>query len=360
MTKSKKIYLYVKVFVTFFIQTRYLTARRIDHKLWRKKFYNLIESEDHRSEELLNEFLTCEIKKISENKVKRRNRFSPILICVIKNDLEKIKSFMSHYRKLGIEVFVFLDNESTDGTREYLCKQQDTIVYSSSQEYSSARRVAWINRLLAIYGENRWCLVVDSDELVDFIGSETQRFSDIVKYALTNSYKRIEGFMLDMYSENGLFDKQENDFVSTMNWFDKDTYTLRGRTQGLVIQGGPRTRIFKKKEEQILSKYPLFYFGEEDFVASSHYMVPAVTKKYAPVCFAIRHYKFIDGKDLEKIKEAVAKENYAGNSADYKAYLALINKNGKISFYNERNSIQYNSSEDFRNIAFLENMFSSR
>lgn len=360
MTKTEKIQLYIKVFLLFLFQTKYLTERRINCRLWRKKFINLIKSEDVRCEELLKEFLTCEMKKISNHKVKRKNKYSPIMICVIKNDLKKIEHFMNHYRKLGVEVFVFLDNSSTDGTTEYLCRQKDTIVYSSSQEYSSARRVAWINRLLAIYGENRWCLVVDSDELVDFIGSERYGFSDIVKYAIDNSYQRLEGFMLDMYSEKELFDMEEDSFINTMNWFDKDTYILSRKEQGIVIQGGPRTRIFRRNNKQMLSKYPLYYFDEEAFVASSHYMVPLKAKKEDIICFAIRHYKFMDGKDLEKVKEAVEKENYAGNSADYKLYLSMINRKGSINFYNERNSVQYKNSEDLKNIFFIENLFNDR
>ena len=85
------------------------------------------------------------------------------------DDIYKIKVFMEHYRQLGVEAFIFLDNNSGDGTKEFLCQQEDVILYTSDQQYSSARRVAWINRLLAIYGQDRWCLVVDSDELVTYV-----------------------------------------------------------------------------------------------------------------------------------------------------------------------------------------------
>ena len=356
MDKGKKICLFLQVYFKFCIRKDYLSERGIKICLWKRKFYNLIKAEDDRSKELLYEFLTCKMKKISNNKITRVNKYSPILFCVIKNDYKKIKQFMTHYRKLGVEVFVFLDNCSTDGTMEFLCNQRDTIVYSSNQEYSSARRVAWINRLLAMYGENRWCIVVDSDELLTYIGSEKNGIDKVVKRAIESGYRRIEGFMLDMYSENSLFETDSLNCFEKMKWFDCDTYDLRMQKQGLVISGGPRKRIFKRREH-VLSKYPLFYFGQDDFVASSHYMVPVIQQKKVPIWIAICHYKFSDDKDLKKIKEAVIKENYAGNSADYKIYLKYINQNQKLTFYDPHISTYLNSSEDLRKIRFLKRIF---
>ena len=351
----EKIMLYIKVIVNFRFQTKSLAQRKIDCSLWRTKFMNLVRMEDARCNELLQEFLTCELKKISLNKVKQKNKYSPILFCVIKNDFEKLPTFMEHYRRLGVEVFVFLDNCSTDGTREYLCTQKDVIVYSSEQEYSSVRRVAWINRLLAIYGCDRWCMVVDSDELVTFIGSEELTFRDVIRKATDKGHNRIAGFMLDMYTKDGLFMADSEDYVDKMCWFDRNSYQLRMDKNGLVIKGGPRGRMFGR-QKPVLSKYPLFYFGKDDFVASSHYMTPAISKEETVVLFAICHYKFMDDKDLLKIKEAVEKENYAGNSADYKAYLSSIEKIGNLNFYDENISTQLKSSEDLHQIRFLQSI----
>lgn len=354
--KRYQFYLNTKIRLAFLIYSKSLRKKRINAKLWKHKFLQLSKSKDERCEELLDEFLHCDIRKISKNKVVRKERYSPILFCVIKNDMEKLPYFMEHYRRLGVEVFIFMDNDSTDGTREYLCGQYDTIVYNSKQEYSSARRVAWLNRLIAMYGNNKWCLIVDSDEFVNYIGSEENNLTEVIKIAKQRNFNRIQGFMLDMYSKDGLFKKNEQDsFLSTNRFFDRSSYELKGSDKGLLIHGGPRKRIFKNN--MLLSKYPLFYFGKNDVIANSHYMVPVASIKSCLVGVVLCHYKFIDDADITKIKEAVKNENYASNSEDYKKYLAAIQKEESLNFYNEKESAELIDSKSLCSIKFLNNFF---
>ena len=348
----EKLRIYLKIQKAFLKDTDFFHVHNINRNLWKSKFLNLLKSNDRRTEELLNEFIKCDIRKISHNKIIRKNKYAPILVCVLKDEINKIEGFLNHYRKIGVEVFIFLDNNSTDGTREYLCNQKDAIVYSSKQQYSSARRVAWINMLLAIYGKNRWCLVVDADELVDYIGSEMYTLSDIVKQAELNHYTRIEGFLLDMYSRDKLFDqKVKEDYVTRCRYFDRASYTLKIEERGLAIFGGPRNRIFRRNVE--LSKYPLFLFTEQDFYASAHYMVPFTNFKNCPVWLAIRHYKFVDDIDRQKINSAVKTEIYSGNSADYKQYLKILEKNEDICFWNRSQSVEIIDSYNLKEIKFL-------
>ena len=112
---------------------------------------------------ILEEFLTVKIDKVSDRELVQSDSHKPILICVLKNEVIKIQYFMEHYRKLGIENFVFLDNMSTDGTFEFLLEQEDAIVYRCEHPFVSNRKIAWINRLIAEIGLNRWYLMVDSD-----------------------------------------------------------------------------------------------------------------------------------------------------------------------------------------------------
>lgn len=351
-----KLKLYLKIQIKFEFNSMELSSKKIDCKLWKKKFVNLLKTNDDRFDELLTEFTTCKMEKIKHNEIRIKSKYSPILFCVIRNDINKIEYFMDYYRKLGIECFVFLDNDSDDGTRQFICEQKDTIVYQSKQQYSSARRVAWLNRLLAIYGQDRWCMIVDSDEFVNFIGSEKYKLTDIVKIAVSKKYKRIEGFLLDMYPKGNLFGMEESgDFFKKCIYFDADTYKLSVGGVGLQITGGPRKRKFDF--DCILSKYPLFYFEKDMFVASSHYIIPFEKVRKCPVWFAVCHYKFIDEKDMEKIKEAVKKGNYAGNSIFYKKYLDVINSNGEIEFYKAGLSVKFENSDSLKKIKFIRNVF---
>lgn len=355
MNKKEYIIKYIKTIFVFIYKKQFLRNNRISGKIWKHKFLQLLKSNDPRYDELLKEFFNCRMKKVSHNKVRRKNINAPILFCVVKNDRKKIEKFMEHYRKLGIECFIFLDNVSSDGTQEYLCRQKDVIVYESAQEYSSARRVAWLNRLLAIYGQNQWCMIVDSDELVTYIGCEKHTITEVVQKAIEKGYCRIEGLMVDMYPSNRMFAEKGIDYIRQYRFFDKDTYCIQNRKRGLEILGGPRKRVFKVNA--MLSKYPLFYFREQDFVASSHYMIPTEPIRKCPIWLAICHYKFIDENDLKKINEAVKKENYASGSADYKKYQSVIRNVENLFFYEEGISCEMVNSDSLNGIQVLKAIF---
>lgn len=330
-----------------------------DIKKWKKRFYVMIVEQDIRSIKIMKEFLNTKLLKISKNKIKCKSIYSPILICVIKNDIGKIELFFKHYRKLGIEMFVFVDNMSTDGTREFICKQKDAVCYSANQEYSSERRVAWINRVIAEWGEKKWYLVVDSDEFLNYIGMENYSIKDLICEAELKNYNRIQGFMLDMYTKENMFEVSENDkLLENCCYYDKNTYKLNKSDMGTTIRGGARKRVFGQNMR--LSKIPLFYFDDTDIVASSHYMLPKVKNINIPMWFAICHYKFISQNDYEKVQQAVKNENYAGKSADYKIYLNKIKERKQLSFYDEKYSVKLENSEGLKDIKFLERAFDER
>lgn len=357
MTYLNCIKLYIKIQGNFMLYQNKFIKKGIDVKIWKKKFLNLLKTKDVRCDELLREFLTCQMTKVTYRRIKRKNRYAPILFCVIRNDIHKIQTFMEHYRCLGIEMFIFLDNNSDDGTNEFLRQQEDVILYISDQQYSSARRVAWINRLLAIYGHNRWCLVVDSDELATYVGYEKNKISDMVRKASRMGFYRVEGFMLDMYPKEKLFGSDDN-YVHRFRYFDTLSYEINATERKVIITGGPRKRIFRT--DMLLSKYPLFYFSDDDFVASSHYMIPYQAIRKCPVWICLCHYKFVDDSDLFKIKEAVRNENYAGGSLFYKKYLSVIEENKEVIFYEEGNSCEMTSSDALKNISFLKEPFTDK
>ena len=47
-------------------------------------------------------------------------KFDILLVCVLKDEMYFLPEFLAHYRALGVEHFVFLDDASTDGTTVFL------------------------------------------------------------------------------------------------------------------------------------------------------------------------------------------------------------------------------------------------
>ncbi len=62
-----------------------------------------------------------------------------VVISVVRNGELYIKSFLNHYRTLGVKHFVFLDNQSSDRTLELLCLHNDFTVLRTDAPYKEIR-----------------------------------------------------------------------------------------------------------------------------------------------------------------------------------------------------------------------------
>lgn len=274
----------------------------------------------------------------------------PILICCVKNDIVRLKKTFEYHKKIGIRKMVYVDNMSDDGTFEWL-KEQDVDLYRIDEKYHAGRKSAWVRKVIDIYGYDRWYLVVDSDEIFTYIGEEEHSVCDLIKYAREKGVERIASFLLDMYSENKLYEKgRKNDFVLDMRYFDSDSYYMSIDGRGPMLRGGPRKRVFESDLDytEPLSKYPLFFAKIED-IWSDHRPLPFYKNFNSPCISVLRHYKFMEG-DYEKYKDIVSKGNYYNGSANYRIY---ISGGDKLSFMCDK-SIEFTDSYSLRKLRYLQ------
>jgi hypothetical protein len=242
-----------------------------------------------------------------------------IVICVIRNDLEKLKKFLKHHRGLGIRQFAFLDDHSTDGTKEYLQEQQDVELFESSDHFFTERKEAWINHILAYYGFDRWYAVLDSDELLVYDNCEKCEINKFIAFLEKENAIAASGKMIDMYFHNGI------------EYFDKRGYFYSEYSNNLPkVTGGMRCRIFGM--QMLLCKTPLFLFDNRT-IYQIHYLFPFEKNSQKKNALALLHYKFLAG-DLEKYKERVEKKNMYKDSEEYEKYIEKIN-DGNLNFYDE-------------------------
>jgi hypothetical protein len=307
------------------------------------------------------EFLNAKIKILKEHTSPIKiDKTEPILLCCVKDDLFRIKHFINHYRKLGFKYFIFLDNMSTDGTKEFLLEQPDTNVYVTDIGYNTNRREGWINRLLVYYGYDRWYLCVDSDEFFVYPNSETTEIQEFIGYCRKNKIKRVRSLLLDMYSNKNIFNK-DIDEVETLDeycYFDYNSYINVSSYIMDIVLGGPRGRVFSQKEIPFncnLTKYPLFYYVKGDFQGCSHYQFPYKYNSNSDCLSALLHYKFMK-QDLEKYKIYATSENYSSGSIEYKRYIEALEKTGKINFYYDK-SAKYTNSDSLKIINFIKSIF---
>ena len=244
---------------------------------------------------------------------------------------------------------------STDGTYEFLQEQKDTIVYRCQHPFTADRKIAWINRLIAEVGVDKWYLMVDSDEFFSYLGSEKYRIDKFIEKVNEKGLKRIGVIHLDMYPKGKLFQMNSDvDFMEKYCYFDKDTYIFFEVYNGIKITGGPRKRVFGTNMK--ISGVRLVYFEEDDIVPSAHFMIPHHKGTGLPVYLVSRHYKFVNESDYEKMLEAVQSGMHANNSAEYRTYFDALSQNPDISLYDEKHSLLFNE-ENLKTFSFLETPF---
>lgn len=278
------------------------------------------------------------IEKYSRNEIEKDE---PILICVIKDDIKRVKEFVEHYRKLGIKYFAFVDNDSSDGTREYLCEQPDVNVYLVRDMYTTFRREAWVNRLCAYFGYNHWFVCVDSDELLYFNNCENNSLKELIK---KKHSKRILALLIDMYPKIDILNQNifSSETFANYVFYDKDTYYKVSNYRMEALYGGPRKRIFSAVDSKFncrLTKYPIFYYEEGDFQGCSHYAYPYKYNYTNVVDVVLLHYKFFES-DIVKYKERALKGNYSSGSLEYKVYIDRIERKTPLVFYDEQISAE--------------------
>jgi Glycosyl transferase family 2 len=123
-----------------------------------------------------------------------------LVISVVRNGELYIRSFLDHYRSMGVRHFVFLDNGSADHTLEMLRKQEEVTVLQTEAPYNKYENT--MKRYLAErFSCGRWNLCADIDELFDYPFSEKLSLRDFLGYLNNNNYTAVVAQMLDMFSD---------------------------------------------------------------------------------------------------------------------------------------------------------------
>jgi hypothetical protein len=322
-----------------------------NHAIWFKNFRKrALNSVGNNIYIMFKEFRKSEIH--IEKYLGFRDNKNVIVVCVVKNDMERVKIFLEHYRKLEINQFVFLDDKSTDGTKEFLQSQKDVELFTSSQDFFTERKEAWINRILAYYGFNRWYLVVDSDELLIYDDFEKRSLAQFVNLLEKKNITAAIGIMIDMYSKNRSYLGEKVNIYDGIDYFDKIGY-FDGRYFRWMPNpvGGMRYRIFGIQIG--LGKTPLFFLDNKT-IYHIHCLFPFEKNFQKPKSIALLHYKFLLG-DIEKYKERIDKKSMFNDSEEYKKYIEKMT-DGNLSFYDENVSEKYIDSQSLVKNGLLEKL----
>ncbi|MBS1302504.1 glycosyltransferase family 2 protein [Loktanella sp. SALINAS62] len=258
-----------------------------------------------------------------------------LVFSTFRNEDIRLPYFLDYYRKLGVNHFIMVDNQSTDGGGAFLKEQPDVTLFLAQGSYKRARfGVDWLNWLQSRYGHGHWTLVVDPDELLVYPFCDTRPLRALTDWLDASSIKSFGAMLLDMYPKGRINDvpyQRGTDPLQIAEWFDSGNYTINRNPNfaNLWIQGGPRSRTFFAGEPErapALNKVPLVKWNRRyAYVSSTHMLLPRglnlVYDEWGgeKASGALLHTKFLSSFS-DKAKEEMERKQHYANSHEYRAY----------------------------------------
>lgn len=262
-----------------------------------------------------------------------------LLFCTLRNERVRLPWFLDFYRKIGIGHFFFVDNDSGDGSREYLAQQPDVSLWTTKASYARSKfGVDWLNLLLRRHAHGHWALTVDVDEFLVYPFSDTRPLRALTDWLDTCAIRSLGAMMVDMYPKGRIADAryaEGQDPLEIASWFDGGNYQISRNPdlRNLWIQGGPRARMFfadAPSKAPALNKVPLVKWHRNyAYVSSTHMLLPrGLNQVYdggggekASGC--LLHAKFIDTFGDKATEEAQRQQHYGREYAAYDAQPVL-------------------------------------
>lgn len=207
-----------------------------------------------------------------------------LLFAVVRNEIARLPEFLDHYRRLGVDHFLIVDNGSDDGSVEMLSHQPDLSLWRCAAPYRTARfGMDWLGALLFRYGARHWCLTVDADELLIYPDHERRDLHALTAHLDQTGCKGVGALMLDLYPRGPLDRPDASDtarLTDRLPWFDPTPYRCQIQLpkRNRWVQGGVRERVFfadRPARSPTLNKLPLIRWRRGYvYVNSTHSMLP--------------------------------------------------------------------------------------
>lgn len=277
-------------------------------------------------------------------------RYRLSLCAIVHDEMYFLPEFLRHYRGLGVERFVFLDDASTDGSRELIATQPDCMLLGSDKRYfdevdGKRALYAWRQQLMDRFCRGQWAIFADADEFLALPAGVTAE-------AMTDRLDRLGsasawGVMVDLYPATAAEIRVGGDapFRLADPWyFDarRHLWCRPGAARPIGLYRGSRARLLAENRIPTggggfrdllarlglagllklnnLGKVPLVKWSDTTRWDGSHRITPPPA---TGDLLAILHFKFT--ADLgRKIDYALATGGYQGGSRQYRLMADLL------------------------------------
>ena len=252
------------------------------------------------------------------------------VVCMVRNGMTWLPTWLSHYRSLGADHLVILDNGSTDGTVELASQGDDTTVFRCELSYGDyfVAFARWLHRRFA--GEG-WILLADIDELLNYPYDDRLPLPELAAYLDSRDYSAMVVQNLEMISAaplrtleapadgdlRGTYDMYEISDVERIEnkywrWMNRGvtpahlSHTGGVRTTFFDWRGSMLTKLALCKPSAGVSVYPY----DNHFVTRAH---------VADVTGVFRHFKYIHSF-VEQVRIEAEREEHYNDARMFKSY----------------------------------------
>jgi hypothetical protein len=235
------------------------------------------------------------------------------LFSTMRNERDLLPLFLDHYRKLGIARFVIVDNDSSDGSHEWLLDQPDVELYHTTASYAAANGgTLWVDGLIQEQADGAWVLYADADELLVYDRHDNYPLPVLIDRLQALGESKLLAPLVDVYPKPGtpgdlLFDA-----------LPEQTHKTGG---GAHITGGPRLRMaaaIGRSQFPCLTKYPLVRYGPRTAFANVHFPEPGRENGHQ-IRGRLLHLK-LSSRFRGKVEEALREGQHWDAGTEYQTY----------------------------------------
>lgn len=325
----------------------FLTKSKDEDKYIRDE-YGIIRTDDAQSAELyfsqiLNKFPESELINIGKDSlysisVDTNAIKNSELVCIIvqRNERKRLLNCLDYYRLIGVDRFVIIDNNSDDDTFDFLLNQKDVDLYSTPQPYSSSKYgVDWIDMIVRLYRNDKWCLVVDADEELK-LDDQFRNIKEAINFLDANNFDALYTPFLDVYPKGSFKDhpvemkaNSKNEYYHDSRWYT--IFASHGGYHNLLptFQGGVRHRKFGLSSV-VLNKVPLFKFNKKMILREGVHWLSMCNPYFDNS--SLLHHKYNCLFHDYVIRESQRGEHWNG-AVEYKKYNEELSKNNSLSLF---------------------------
>lgn len=268
-----------------------------------------------------------------------------VLVCLVRDGQPWVRDFLEYHFSLGVRHIALLDNDSTDDTVA-IAKEYDNVTVLRTRLPFKTHKHATRRYLIRRFGEGRWVLCLDIDEMFDYPYSDIVGLGSLIEYLKRKSYTALPTQTLDRFPEKPLLSAAEDSdkpLGEVHRFYDlsnvrEQSYGQNHRTNNLIsneeikiLRGGIQASI--SGHPAILTRHPLMFVDEdiEPMNADVHWVDKARIADFTGV---IHHYRFVS--DLrERAVRFAREEGHGTNSAKYKGFLQALEKSPDLQIKRE-------------------------